>query len=94
MTQIFWTSVATVFILERMINIIRSFIHSLLRTGDDDDNDEYIAGKNPYFGYLSNKKWPLNEAITMHLFYFAQVIVHFSKNPTLAYYISGWSYWC
>ena len=34
---------------------------------------ETIAGKNPYFGYLSNKRWPLNEAITMHLMYFAQV---------------------
>ena len=34
---------------------------------------ETISGKNPYFGYLSNKRWPLNEAITMHLMYFAQV---------------------
>ena len=34
---------------------------------------ETIAGKNPYFGYLANKRWPLNEAITMHLMYFAQV---------------------
>ena len=32
-----------------------------------------VAGKNPYFGYLSNKKWPLNEDITKHLLYFAQV---------------------
>ena len=45
-----------------------------------------IAGKNPYFGYLSNKKWPLNEAITKHLLYFAQVIVYFfNSNYSLLY---------
>ena len=33
---------------------------------------ESIAGKNPYFGYLANKKWPMNEAITRHLLHFAQ----------------------
>ena len=34
---------------------------------------ETISGKNPNFGYLANKRWPLNEAITLHLMYFAQV---------------------
>ena len=32
-----------------------------------------VSGASPHFGYLANKKWPLNEDITKHLLYFAQV---------------------